>query len=59
MVALKDKFTIRGIIYCFIGAMGMGYELLFRSPPEIITILLYLSIVGIGIIAIFFMHEPS
>ena len=56
---LKDKFTIRGLVYSTIGTLGIGYELLFRNPPELITILLYLAIVGIGIIAIFFMHDPK
>ena len=55
---LRDKFTIRGMIYSSIGTLGIGYELIFRNPPELITILLYLAIVGIGVIAIFFMHEP-
>jgi|Deesub1362B_J571_1020462.scaffolds.fasta_scaffold02214_2 hypothetical protein len=56
-IVWNDKFTIRGLIYSGIGSLGIAYELLFRHPPEVITILLYSAIVGIGLIAIFFLKE--
>ncbi len=59
MLALKDKFTVRGLIYSIIGTLGISYELIFRKPPEIIVILLYLAIIGIGLVAIFLLKEPA
>jgi len=52
-----DKFTLRGIIYSTIGIAGISYELTFRSSPELLVILLYFSLIVMGMIAIFYLKE--
>ncbi len=47
-----DKYTVRGGIYFIIGLLGILYETLIKSPPETIVILLYIAIIGIGVISI-------
>lgn len=52
-----DKFTIRGFIYATIGLAGISYEVFFRDSSELIVIILYIGIIGIGIISIFRLRE--
>ncbi|MEE9168476.1 MAG: hypothetical protein V3U73_01850 [bacterium] len=59
MSARRDKHTVRGIIYCIVSICGIGYELLFRKSPEVIVILLYFAVLGIGTISIFFLKDPT
>jgi len=54
-----DKFTLRGIIYTVIGLLGIGYEFIFSRSTRPIVVLLYLGIIGIGLICIFLIKEKK
>lgn len=53
----KDKFTSRGVVYAALGFAGLFYELIFRQPPELLILIFYVAIIGIGFISIFFLKE--
>ncbi len=54
----KDRYAIRGVIAGILGLLGMGVELLFRSPPDIVVLLLYLGLSGIGALVILTFRDP-
>ena len=55
----KDRYAIRGVIAGILGFLGMGVELLFRSPPDIVVLLLYLGLSGIGALVILTFRDPK
>ena len=54
---LKDKHHKRGMFYSAIGLAGVLFELIFRSQPELLVILFYTAIVGIGLICMIFLKD--
>lgn len=52
-----DAFTFRGIIYSFLGSLGLGYELFFVQPPRLFLLIMYSFVIGVGLICIFFIKE--
>lgn len=53
----KDKYTKRGTVYSSLGLLGIAVELIFRQPVELLVILFYSAIAGIGLIFIFYVQE--
>lgn len=56
-VIFLDRFTIRGLVYAAISALGIGYELLFVQPIRPLLILGYVFVIGIGMIYIFVLRD--
>ncbi|MCH8125130.1 hypothetical protein IIC38_04100 [candidate division KSB1 bacterium] len=46
------KYKVRGSIYFIVGLLGILYETLFKHSPETIVIILYVAIIGIGVVSI-------
>jgi hypothetical protein len=53
----KDKYTKRGTVYSSLGLLGIAIELIFRQPAELLVILFYSALVGVGLIFIFYVQE--
>ncbi len=54
----KDRYAIRGFIASVLGFVGIGVEVLFRSPPDLVVVLLYLGLSGIGALVIVTFRDP-
>ncbi len=35
------KFANRGLIYCALSCLGLGYELFFVHPPRVFLVIMY------------------
>ncbi len=54
----KDRFAIRGVIAGILGLIGINVEVIFRSPPDIVVLLLYLGLSAIGVLVILMFRDP-
>ena len=55
----RDRYAIRGVIAGALGFLGIGVEILFRSPPDLVVLLLYLGLSGIGALVIVTFRDPK
>lgn len=52
-----DKFSIRGLIYMSVAAVGMSYELIFAAKIRPLLIVGYSVVIFIGMLCLFFIGE--
>jgi len=55
----KDRFAIRGVIAGTLGLVGVAVELFLHNPPDIVVVLLYLGLSGIGTLVIVTFKDPK
>lgn len=55
---LKDRFAIRGTIFFLLGLVGLLVEVLFRSSPQEMVILLYSGLMVISLAVVFMLKDP-
>ncbi len=54
-----DAYRKRGIIYISISLLGMGYELIFVNPFRPTVLILWASVIGIGLIVMTTLKGPK
>ncbi len=54
-----DAYRKRGIIYISISLLGMAYELIFVKPIRPTVLILWASVVGIGLIVMITLKGPK
>ncbi len=57
-VRLKDRFAIRGTIFFVLGLLGLLVEVLLKSSPQEMVILLYSGLMVISLAVIFMLKDP-
>jgi predicted membrane channel-forming protein YqfA (hemolysin III family) len=54
-----DGYFRRGVIYAGIALIGIGYELVFVRPLRPVVLTLWVGVLGIGVIVILNLRDPS
>ncbi len=54
-----DRYIKRGFIYIFIGVLGMMVELFWSHDIDSTVLILWLGVIGIGIIVMVYLKDPG
>lgn len=57
MMILRDKFSVRGIVYALLSSLGLGYEMFFVYPSRSFLITMYSIVIVVGFFLILFVKD--